>query len=159
MIVENYDKVMGKKVRTYSRFFGDFYLSYQPYWISDDKTSEYWVDIRYWATEPGALQNGILYYVHPGGEVRKPVPIPRVVNTEPIYQQSGWGAGSSVYLAGNHYTIRVPLTREDMENLAAASELILRYPRFSSSPLDLKVADLSGFRGFLAPTQMPSPMK
>lgn len=157
--MEDYDKVMGKKVRTYSRFFGDSGLSYQPFWISDDKTNEYWVDIRYWVTEPGSLQNGILYYVHPGGEVRKPVPIPKVINTEPFYQQSGWGQGSSVYIAGYHYTIRVPLTREDMESLATASEVILRYPRFSSSPLDLKITDMTGFRGFLMPTQISTPLK
>lgn len=159
MIVEDYDKVMGKTVRSYSRPFGDFYLSYQPYFVSDEKMKEYWIDVRYWAEEPGTLQNGILYYVHPGGEVRKPLPVPQIVKTEPFYQQSGWGAGSSVYVAGTHYTIRVPLTLEDMNNLAAAGEMILRYPRFTSTPLEFRITNMSGFRGFLMPTHSPNQIK
>lgn len=158
-IVEEYDKVMGKKVRTYSRPFGDFHLSYQPFSVSDEKTQEFWIDVRYWAEEPGTLQNGILYYAHPGGEVRKPLPMPQIVKTEPFYQQSGWGAASTVYVAGTHYTIRVPLTLDDMTKLATAGELILRYPRFTSTPLEFRITNMAGFRGFLMPTEAPTPAR
>lgn len=159
MIVEDYDKVMGKKVRTYSRPFGDFYLSYQPYFVSDEKSQEYWIDVRYWAEEQGTLQNGILYYVHPGGEVRRPIPMPQIVKTEPHYQQQGWGPSSTVYISGTHYTIRIPLTLEDMKNLATASEMILRYPRFTSTPIEFRITNMAGFRGFLMPTQATIPVK
>jgi hypothetical protein len=139
--------------------FGDFHLSYQPFSVSDEKTQEFWIDVRYWAEEPGTLQNGILYYAHPGGEVRNPLPMPQIVKTEPFYQQSGWGAASTVYLAGTHYTIRVPLTLDDMTKIATAGELILRYPRFTSTPLEFRITNMAGFRGFLMPTEAPIPPK
>jgi hypothetical protein len=156
-IIESYDKVLGKTIRTISHPVGNFQLSYTPVWVKGGSNEECWIDIRFWSESAGTLQNGILYYSCAKGEIRRNVPMPQIVNTEPIYIQQGFSANS--YLAGTHITIRIPLSLDDLKNLETAGEFVLRYPRFTSTPIDIRITNFVGFRGFTMPTQAPSPVQ